>query len=113
MWPFNSDPVVHRYRDRKLIYQQGGNRGFQLGDLGRHALVELDIEDTIDSHAVPFAMTFYVLSGAGVCNVDGKGLTMAPGDVLAVEPRVVRSWRNLGEKPLRVLCVRSPEDTKR
>lgn len=100
--------MIHRHQDRRLIYEDGANRGWELANLERHAVVELAVADLIAPHQVPFAMTFYVVAGTGICEVAGNAQAVARGDVIAVEPGLERSWRNTGKTLLEVLCIRGP-----
>ncbi|MBT3379148.1 MAG: cupin domain-containing protein [Lentisphaerae bacterium] len=98
--------MIHPNSAKREIFRQDENVGWELACLAHHDVVELQVKTAIAAHSVPLDMTFYVVSGSGLCEVEGNPTSLGTGDVLAVPPGVERSWTNTGDAPLRLLAIR-------
>lgn len=54
------------------------------------------------------ADVYYILSGSGIVTIDGKEMTVVPGDVVYVAPHATRSISNPGDHDLTYLSIVDP-----
>jgi mannose-6-phosphate isomerase-like protein (cupin superfamily) len=58
---------------------------------------------------------YFVLEGEGEMELDGERARISPGDAVPIPPGAWHELRNVGERPLRILCCCAPpyrhEDT--
>jgi quercetin dioxygenase-like cupin family protein len=98
--------MLYKNTDKRLIWEQNGNSGFELAVLDAFTMVELFVQDEIPAHSVPFYMTFYVVNGSGQFVLAGEPVAVEAGDVIRVEPGLSRGWRNTGTEMLKLLALR-------
>jgi quercetin dioxygenase-like cupin family protein len=63
-------------------------------------------EGKMEPHTQPFDVVFYVLSGNGNLNADGKNIEGQPGTCIRVPAGIQRSWSNSGTLDFRVLVIK-------
>ncbi len=91
---------------KKEIFNDGINTGYELAELNKYTIVELEIPGRLEPHEVPFEMIFYVIEGSGTYTIKDKEIIADKGDVLTVEPGSKRGWENNKSTTLRLLALR-------
>lgn len=69
--------------------------------------LNFDPGETLDKHANPFDVIFYVLEGSGELEI-GEGKKLIQQDTaIEVPANVMRGWANTGESNLRILVIKA------
>jgi quercetin dioxygenase-like cupin family protein len=63
--------------------------------------------ETLEKHANPFDVIFYVLEGSGELEVEQEKKLIAPDSAIEVPANVMRGWKNTGTGNLRVLVIKA------
>jgi quercetin dioxygenase-like cupin family protein len=63
--------------------------------------------ETLEKHANPFDVIFYVLEGTGELEVEQEKRQIAPDTAIEVASNVMRGWKNTGKGNLRVLVIKA------
>jgi mannose-6-phosphate isomerase-like protein (cupin superfamily) len=84
--------------------------GFHTGAIHTgHAICELAPGGYLEPHLHPYEQSFYVLSGTGVVDLDGRAWRVGPDDFGLAPLGVRHAWRNPGRTPVRWLEVSAPQ----
>jgi len=86
----------HQAASGEIVFETPGALGRRLALTDDLEYVHLTIRagGSIDDHALPVAIDFFVVAGSGTATVAGADVTVAAGDLLRVPASTVRSWRN-------------------
>lgn len=68
-------------------------------------VVEFESGAVFDTHQHPYEHEIFVLEGEGVVEGSEGEVAMQPGVAVYVPPDEPHGYRNLGEGPLRFICV--------
>lgn len=68
----------------------------------------VDVGSTSNPHVHPNEEVWFVLDGTGVAVVSESEVPLEPGTAVLVRGARRHQLRNLGDRPLRVLCIVSP-----
>jgi mannose-6-phosphate isomerase-like protein (cupin superfamily) len=98
--------MLYKYSDKKNIFNDGKNTGYELAHLEHFTVVELLITSNLEAHEVPFEMTFYVIDGTGKCIIENEDTIVQKGDVLEVGSGLSRGWEIINNSPLKLLAIR-------
>lgn len=94
------EPVGDDKSVRWLIGEPEGAPNFAM------RIIEFEPGAVFDTHQHPYEHEIYVLEGEGVAHTpDGQEEEMRPGVALYVPPDEPHGYRNLGDQPLRFICV--------
>lgn len=63
--------------------------------------------ETLEKHANPFDVIFYVVEGSGELEVENEKKQIAKDSAIEVPAGVMRSWKNTGPGNLRVLVIKA------
>jgi quercetin dioxygenase-like cupin family protein len=63
--------------------------------------------ETLEKHANPFDVIFYVLEGTGELEVEREKKQIEPDTSIEVPANVMRGWKNTGTGNLRVLVIKA------
>lgn len=63
--------------------------------------------ESMDNHINEWRIIFFVLSGAGSLNVEGKLYPLETGQSIAVEAGRKRFWNNTGDQKLELLVIKT------
>jgi quercetin dioxygenase-like cupin family protein len=72
-------------------------------------IVHLTLKNTesIEPHANPFDVIFFVLEGTGILTIEGENMECPAGTLVDVKAGMQRNWRNPGEALLKLLVIKS------
>lgn len=98
-----SNPVemqgAHGCQVRQLIGEKDGAPNFAMRQF------EVAVGGYTPRHFHPYEHEVFVLSGEGVVYEGDKAHPIRTGDVVLVKPDEVHQFKNVGEVPLRFLCL--------
>ena len=63
--------------------------------------------ETLEKHANPFDVVFYVVEGSGELEVENEKRQIAKDTAIEVPAGVMRGWKNNGSGNLRVLVIKA------
>ena len=102
--------MVHKLTEtqnaQKLPIPQDAWLMFQAPD---HEIIRLDLKpgEIVDKHANEWRIIFYILEGSGGLTIVDEEITVAPHQVIAVEPGIMREWQNIGDRVLKLLVIKT------
>jgi mannose-6-phosphate isomerase-like protein (cupin superfamily) len=67
---------------------------------------------SLQRHATPVDVFFYVLEGTGVVEIGQESREVGPDTLIESPARGLHCWRNESDAPLRVLVVKTPRPTE-
>lgn len=108
------DPVAMAPPAEAAGHSQGYTRmdtlGFHTGAVHTgHAVCELAPGGSLAPHLHSYEQSFYVLSGTGVVELDGRAWRVGPNDFGLAAYGLRHAWRNPGSAPLRWLEISAPQ----
>lgn len=68
-------------------------------------VIEFEPGAIFDTHQHPYEHEIFVLEGQGIAQAPGGDWPMRPGSTLYVPPDEPHGYRNVGDTPLRFICV--------
>ena len=68
-------------------------------------VIEFEPGAVFDTHQHPYEHAIFVLEGEGIAEAPGGDWPMHPGIALYVPPDEPHGYRNVGDTPLRFICV--------
>ncbi len=100
--------MIYPDKDKQLVFDQKGAKGYKLADTAFNELVKLELElgAEILEHALPMHVTFYVIKGEGIALVNGTASLCKQGDVVVVAKNEQRGWKNESDNLLELLVVK-------
>jgi len=77
-----------------------------------HEIIRLHLApgQSIENHKNEWRIVFYVISGTGVLDVEGRIYTLTEQQSIAVEAGKHRFWSNKGNKELELLVIKTREE---
>lgn len=63
--------------------------------------------ETLEKHANPFDVIFYVVEGTGELEVEQTKKRISPDTAIEVPANVMRGWKNTGSGNLRILVIKA------
>ena len=71
-------------------------------------LIHLTLQpgEKMELHSQPFDVVFYVISGNGILDLEGRSVNGTPGICIHVPAGMQRGWKNNGVDVFRVLVVK-------
>jgi quercetin dioxygenase-like cupin family protein len=103
--------MIVKQKDFQKIYEQNAAEGYKILNEEGLEFVELRIQENakIESHSLPFAVFFYVVSGSGELSIDNDSYQVEKGDFAYCETNKNRSWHNKSTEELHILvCKKMP-----
>lgn len=100
--------MIHRIEEGKIVYSQGGCTGTRLYEAAGTEYVHLAIEpgNGIPEHTLPFPVSFCVLAGEGILQLEGKELAVKASEMAECPPDAPRGWKNMANNPLEILVIK-------
>ena len=100
--------MIHRIHDGDTVYDADGCVGVKLYEAAGNEYMHLTIDpgSEIPEHSLPLTVSFYVLSGSGMCRISGGGIRAVKGEMLECPPDVPRGWCNDSDAPLELLVIK-------
>lgn len=71
-------------------------------------MIEVAPGQAIPPHSHPWEHEQFVYAGQGAFVKDGKEIAFGPGSVLFIAPGEQHHIRNIGDEPLRIVCLVPP-----
>jgi len=93
------EPVGEDKSIRWLIGEPEGAPNFAM------RIVEFEPGAVFETHQHPYEHEIFVLEGEGIAHTPNGEERMCPGVALYVPPSEPHGYRNVGDNPLRFICV--------
>lgn len=105
----NVNFMLYTNESKTIFFNSDAAVGYHLAATPLNDLVKLEIQPScrIENHKLPVAVTFYVIKGRGVLEVDQVEEVTKEGDVIFVPPFADRSWENKENDVLEILVVKA------
>ncbi|VGO15633.1 hypothetical protein PDESU_04218 [Pontiella desulfatans] len=99
---------IYNVENGETVFDQDGCVGTRLYEAAGCEYVHLAIAPGggIPEHALPLAVSFYVLEGRGRCTVSGAECEVSAGEMVECPPNEPRGWRNESAETLQVLVIK-------
>jgi len=101
----NGYQITHRKELEAVPFDLDGRFPYRSESLDLIHLI-LKSGEVVGTHSQPIPVSFYVLSGEGILTVGSDNIPAVADMMIDVEPHAMRSWRNTGEAPLKILVIK-------
>lgn len=78
-----------------------------------HEVIRLNLEpgEGMEKHALDWRIIFYVLDGTGTLTIGDEVFSLKAHESIAVQPGLMREWKNEGDQALKLLAIKTLEAT--
>ncbi len=100
--------IIKTIKERKKVLSASGLTGELLLTSDDLEFVRLTIEPgkEILPHKMHIKVIFYVISGTGLLQFDGKEQEVEKGSIVECEPDKERGWKNIGDDNLELFVIK-------
>ncbi|MBN1785666.1 MAG: cupin domain-containing protein [Candidatus Methanofastidiosa archaeon] len=70
--------------------------------------IKLEPGEGLKKHITPVDVSFYVLEGEGTVQIGEELMDVGPDSLVESPKGIVHTWHNKGDKPFRVLVIKTP-----
>ena len=94
--------------DGKVVFNKDGALGRVIHTTEKVEYVRLTLQNgaEVEPHVLPFASTFFVISGAATLVIDDKTIDVVTGDIVEALPGTSRSVMNHTETAVELLVIK-------
>ena len=100
--------MIQKFIDSETVLTAPGVIGKKRFAQNAYEILQIRIESkkNIPSHSMNVFASFFIASGKGEVNIDGKNFKIEKGDMIELKPGENREWINTADDMLDIIVVK-------